>query len=356
MRNIIKIVIVMFTSITLFSSANAGELTVTGSAKATYNIVSGFATQSKGVGVTNEFDLGANGELDNGYTWNYKIAMDPDNTAGGTAGEVQNDDTSLTLTTPYGTLGVFSKTGALDVEDAASQSVYGRPTDIGDPSATVDNFTIDGYNNLQYHLPTDLLPFEVSAKIAYAPGLDATQNSGNATGVATTKSATNMGDTATEYQLSMVPVEGAKIGASYIEFKNSGNGITAQSGQEPRSGAAYIKYATGPVSLGYSMARRDNILSGATIAAGTIEWYDQQNVSVAYNVNDALSVSAEIETSETNKVSITDVEVEQKSTGVQAAYTMGGMTLALSYAKHDNNGYVNNADANQTLLAVSMAF
>ena len=87
----------MFTSITLFSSANAGELTVTGSAEATYNIVSGYATQSKGVGVTNEFDLGANGELDNGYTWNYKIAMDPDNTAGGTTGDYMAID-SITLT------------------------------------------------------------------------------------------------------------------------------------------------------------------------------------------------------------------------------------------------------------------
>ena len=35
-------------------------------------------------------------------------------------------------------------------------SVYARPTDAGDPSdGTGDNFTIDGYNNLQYPLQVE---------------------------------------------------------------------------------------------------------------------------------------------------------------------------------------------------------
>ena len=42
--------------------------------------------------------------------------------------------------------------------------------------ATVDNFTIDWYNNVQYHTPADLLPFGITAKIAYAPDLDDTSN------------------------------------------------------------------------------------------------------------------------------------------------------------------------------------
>ena len=74
-----------------------------------------------------------------------------------------------------GTVGVFVSEGGLDVEDAASQSVYGRPTDIGDPSATSDNYTIDSYNNIQYHTPADLLPFGVGFKIAYATDLGVLQ-------------------------------------------------------------------------------------------------------------------------------------------------------------------------------------
>jgi hypothetical protein len=358
MKNIIKSVIVMLSSISLFASANAGELSVTGTAKATYNILSGLnQNANKGIGVANEFNLGASGELDNGWSWNYSIAMDPGNTStNALTSNVENDDSSLTLSTPYGTLGVFSMAGALDVEDSASKSVYGRPTDIGDPSATVDNFTIDAYNNLQYHSPAGLLPFGIQAKVAYAPGLDGTQNSANSGGAGVTKSATNMGDSATEYQVTATPIDGLKVGASYIEYSGSGAGVASQSKQSPESGAVYATYSIGQVSLGISEARAATLLSGATIAAGTVEWYGQRNMSIAFNVNDSLSVSYERETSETNKVTTTDAEVEQKSSAIQAAYTMGGMTFAVSLGNFDNNGYVANADAEQALFAVTMAF
>ena len=359
MKNIIKSVIVMLSSISLFASANAGELSVTGTAKATYNILSGTnQNANKGIGVANEFNLGASGELDNGWSWNYSIAMDPGNSTANTSTpqNVENDDSSLTLTTPYGTLGVFSMAGALDVEDSASKSVYGRPTDIGDPSATVDNFTIDSYNNLQYHTPAGLLPFGIQAKVAYAPGLDGTQNSANSGGAGVTKSATNMGDSATEYQVTATPIDGLKVGASYIEYSGSGNGIATQSKQSPESGAVYATYSIGQISLGISEARAAALLSGITIDDGTVEWYGQRNMSIAFNVNDSLSVSYEVETSETNKVTTTDTEVEQKSSAIQAAYTMGGMTFAVSLGSFDNNGYVANADAEQALFAVTMAF
>ena len=47
------------------STANAGELGVSGTAKATYNILTGTA-QGKGLGITNELNFAASGELDNG--------------------------------------------------------------------------------------------------------------------------------------------------------------------------------------------------------------------------------------------------------------------------------------------------
>ena len=37
-------------------------------------------------------------------------------------------------------------------------------------------------------------------------------------------------------------------------------------------------------------------------------------------------------------------------------HTMGGMTLAVSRGSHDNYGYTDANDANQTLFAMSMAF
>ena len=152
----------MFSSISLFASANAGELGVSGTAKATYNIQSGKTNAGKGLGITNELNFTAAGELDNGYTWSYSMELDPDAVSSGTDGTAENDDSKMTMTAPWGTVGVFMSEGGLDLEDAASQSVYGRPTDIGDPSSgTGDNYTIDAYNNVQYHMPADLLPFGI---------------------------------------------------------------------------------------------------------------------------------------------------------------------------------------------------
>ena len=345
----------MFSSISLFASANAGELSVSGTAKATYNIESGKTNAGKGLGITNELNFTAAGELDNGYTWSYSMELDPNAVAVDNAG-AQNDDTKLTLTTPYGTVGVFISEGGLDVEDAASQSVYGRPTDIGDPSATSDNFTIDSYNNIQYHTPADLLPFGLSGKVAYATNTadTAAGSSGNNAGAVTTGSATQNGANATEIQVKAAPIDGLAIGASYFDF--GGDQGMAKNDQEAESGAYFATYASGPFSVGYSEAfkaplMRDNADGTST---ATVEYYDQTNYSLAFAASDDISVSYEVEKSDANKLD--DTSTEQKSSAIQLAYTMGGMTVAVSHASHDNNGYVADANTDQTLFAVTMAF
>ena len=94
MKNIMKYMLVALTTLS-FSVAQAGELSVTGAAKASYAIASsdsgsGALQQGKGLGVANEFTLSATGELDNGMTWSYATDIDGDTT---------QDDGKLTLTT-----------------------------------------------------------------------------------------------------------------------------------------------------------------------------------------------------------------------------------------------------------------
>ena len=352
MKNIMKKVFVLLTSISLFGSANAGELSVSGTAKATYNILTGTA-QGKGLGITNELNFTAAGELDNGYTWSYSMELDPADAA--TGGAATNDDTKLTMTTPYGTVGIFVLEGGLDAEDAASQSVYSRPTDMGDPSATIDNYSIDSYNNVQYHTPADLLPFGITAKVGYAPDPDTTNNSGNGAGaVQVQKQAAYVG-AMTAYRVDAEPIGGLKIGASYNEFDKQG---IDKNNQEAESGAYFATYAYGNITAGYSKAyRADLVTDGALSTNLEVESYDQTNMSVAYVVNDDLSVSYEKETSEVSYQEGDEADVEQKSTGYQVAYNMGGMTLALARNSHDNVGYSTTApDRDQTLFAVTMAF
>jgi len=369
MKNIIKTVIVMLTSVSLFASANAGELTVNGTAKATYNIESG-ANKGKGLGITNELNFTAAGELDNGYTWSYSMELDPGaniDTGDTTAEQSQsahNDDTKLTLTTPYGTVGAFISEGGLDVEDAASQSVYSRPTDMGGSDGVVDNFTIDAYNNLQYHTPADLIPFGTSIKLAYAPDLDAYGSGNNAGGRAqgTTGegNATYAGSSANETQISMnaIPMlDGLTIGASYFELNSQG---VTKKDQAAESGAYYATYAVGNVSLGYSKGFKAVLITDDANGGGDatfVESYDQTNQSIAYVVNDDLSISYEVEKSIAQYLSDATADVEQKSTGIQVAYNMGGMTLAVSRNSHNNPSYNSAAaDIDQTMLALTMAF
>ena len=360
----------MLTSISLFGSANAGEVGVSGTAKATYNIESGGKNAGKGLGITNELNFTASGETDAGYTWSYSMELDPGATAvtGSTDTEslqsAQNDDTQLTLSTPYGTVGVFISEGGLDVEDAASQSAYARPTDMGGSDGVVDNFTIDAYNNVQYHTPADLIPFGGSFKIAYAPDLE-TYGSGNNAGAGHVEGiADYVGRSATEMQVSFdaIPmVDGLKVGASHITFDKQGE--EGKKDQEAESGAYYATYSIGNVSLGYSKAYRaelinDDANSTASFdAAVDVESYEQTNQSIAYAINDDLTISYEKEESKKNFLADQTADVTQKSTGIQLAYNLGGMTLAIARNSHDNPSYSSTAaDIDQTLIAVTMAF
>jgi hypothetical protein len=83
--------------------------------------------------------------------------------------------------------------------------------------------------------------------------------------------------------------------------------------------------------------------------------YTNNKMSVAYNVNDALSISYEVEKSE-RELNVNTTENDMKAEAIQAAYTMGGMTVSVSHGSTDNVGYTLNDDSTQTLFAMALAF
>ena len=92
MKNIIKTIAVLVSASLISVVAKAGELSVTGSAKASYVIAGGQQTTGKGMGISNELMFSASGELDNGYTWNYHTELDMAD-----GGAASNDDTALVI-------------------------------------------------------------------------------------------------------------------------------------------------------------------------------------------------------------------------------------------------------------------
>ena len=78
MKNITKILFAIILSFSVVSFANAGELSVTGSAQATDVISSSDSgtakvNKPKGIGMSNEIAFNATGDFADGYTWNYQM-------------------------------------------------------------------------------------------------------------------------------------------------------------------------------------------------------------------------------------------------------------------------------------------
>ena len=364
MKNLMKMLLVSLTAIS-FSVANAGDLSITGDAKASYSITSSDGAsakveQGKGLGVSNEFTLSASGELDNGMTWSYAQDID---------GTTQQDDGKLTLTTGFGTVGVFISEGGLDTDNSASQSVVSRPSDTSYNEGMFDTFDLSGHNTLQYHTPADLLPFGITAKIAYAPAASsaASLNSYKATGSANLGTFTAstaafnstaapfgqtsiMGKTATHYQVKAAPIDGLTVGADYLDY----DGVVNSTTQSPESGSYYATYAAGPLSIGYSKnftAFAINAYSG-----DLTESVEGTKYSVAFNVNDNLSISYENEESNPDNQTQSTANYTLEAEGIQAAYTMGGMTLAIAQNEFTNSQYTNGLNVKDTVFSVAMAF
>lgn len=366
---IVKITIAVLASLVINAVSFAGELTVTGSAKATYALRSSDSTSAKsengkGLGIANEFTLSASGETDGGIAWKY--AQDIDDAT------VQ-DDASLVFTLPnYGTVGVFISEGDLSSALAWSPAVYAPGSDYGwttnnastvkhdDDSTATPAFTrgngINSFNSLQYHTPAGLLPFGIAAKVAWAPstGADANASSDNA---GDTKSLED-GHSATQYQVSAAPIDGLSISASYIE----NDGYSSLYKQTYEAGGGSVKYAMGPVTVGYGKFYVAPAIKKATRSQHNIS-FTNTSYGIGFNVNDSLSVSYTNEKSNARKKTVTlatkvdaMAEVESEISAVQAAYTMGGMTMSIAQKSIDNMDYTANLDGKETVIAVSLAF
>ena len=76
-------------------------------------------------------------------------------------------------------------------------------------------------------------------------------------------------------------------------------------------------------------------------------------MTISYTTEDSVVEKQQGDAATTQK---TDSSVESNITAIQAAYTMGGMTLSVSTKDIEKANYTDKADLNETVVAVSMAF
>jgi hypothetical protein len=355
MKTIMKTLLVSIASLSMMFSANSGELAVSGTAKATYNVTSGDVSSNNGIGVTNELNFTASGEMDNGFTWNYSMELDP-TTKGDSAatptntqpGGALNDDTQISLKmNDFGTVKFCVSECGNNKKYSWDQSVYTSMTDTGHSSGIGYPSSEAAYASMQYHTPE--LPFATTATIAYGNAKDDGQ-SGNTKGKAA-------GNSMNAYSVTTKPIDGLTLTAAYYDVEDYGDGVTTEQ-QLEEGGAWAATYATGAVTIGYgeSLKAPERTTAIGADGATLVEYYENRGMSIGYAVNDDLSVSFTREESEANYFTSATVSNDVEMDSIQIAYSLGGATLSVARAEYENVGYELNKDATETIIAMSFAF
>lgn len=337
-----KTLLVSIASLSLMLSVNAGELSVSGTAKATYNASSGNQTDN-GIGVTNELNFTASGEMDNGYTWSYSMELDP-----ASGGAANNDDTQITLGMgDMGTIKVCVSECGNNKKYKWDQSAYTSMSDTGTSYGITypGDAGAAGTGTLQYHTPE--LPFGTTASFAYNTNLAGDAASGNSTG--------SSGNSRQEYSLVTKPIDGLTLQAHYNKVNDYEDGIDTED-QLEEGGSYAITYAAGNVTIGYGKSYQAPEMLEANRAATAVEYYENTGFSLGYAVNDAVSVSYTREESIANQSTSSNTTYDVEMDSVQIAYNVGGATISLARADVENASYKQDEDLTETIIAMSFAF
>ncbi len=350
MKNISKLLVGILFSALVMAPSYAGEMAVTGGATATYTTNGDDASSGKNIGISNELDFTASGELDNGFTWKYQVQIDGTSSA--------NDDTRLEIGTDMGTIGLYVSEGGMSAELAHGVGALGTGFDYVSPSTFVHSYDVDGYSNVQYHTPADMLPFGIGVKLGYVPNMSQT-NLLSAKESDSTITTQAEGRELTMVQVSAAPVDGLSIKGSYAETNSEGGVANGDEGVSANLGA---KYTIGQFSIGYTEGGYQAATGGA-LNDETI-YYENKFYGVQFDVNENLSVSYNNDESDKNtRVAVaqaatagtkTTLAMEQES--LQLAYTVGGATIGIADVEVDNADYTSGKTESQTVISLAISF
>jgi len=350
MKKISKVFLGILASALLVSPTYAGELAVTGAAKASYATNGDNDSAGKNIGISNEIDFTASGELENGMSWKYQVQLDGATTA--------NDDTRLEIGTDFGTIGLYVSEGGLSQEVANGVGALGAGFDHFSPTSFNTAYDVDGYSNIQYHLPADMLPFGGTVKLGYVPNMSATtllsKNESD-----TTITTGNLGTKLQMAQVTAAPIDGLTVKLSAAQTDDQ-TGSSGNNGTEEGVSANYgANYTMGQLSVGYTEGHYQ-----PAVASGELTYYENKFMGIQFDVNDALSVSYNVDESDKNvraavavgasASTVTTTSMEQKS--IQLAYTTGGATIGIAQMEVSNSDYVAGKDEAQSSVTLAIAF
>jgi len=339
-------------------SAQAGEMGVNGSANFTWAQSDG--AEGKSLGSDKALTVSGSGELDNGWGVAVLTYLSDSMT-------MSSHVTTLTM----GSMGSIklgaAYGGAGAAYDEEVPQAYEQTSDAYNNSSNVVGQYLDN-NAIVWDSPSyDMGGASVSLDAAFSP--DATDNNTSNGGV------TASGTFGLGYGLGMTVTglaEGLTLGI-YGDIRetdfSTANG-TQDAHRDQFGGTWYAKYSAGPVSFGYQTSYFDSGVTATAVitanspatvgtSAGTFE---AENMSIAFNVNDNLSISwtdtTDTYDAQSNIASGTEtLDVDKETDALQVAYSMGGMSIKAYRMTESNPNYDANAvEVEKSEISLGLAF
>jgi outer membrane protein OmpU len=325
--NIKKIGLTALAASLVSVSANAGEMTVAGSAKMN---ATGHSGEGRNLGTSftmgNQLTFSGSGELDNGLTVSLSFIQDN--------GESTFDSHSVTIASDsFGTLkmnGEGGTTASNNIDKMASGDLWdafdGLATSVGKDDNSV-TFSTDlaqtassGDNSFFYTAPATI--DGVGLFVSYQP-----QGSGRESGMG--------------YGVNYTGVEGLTVKYAVSDVIGTDNDSTGD------NTVMYASYAYGPVTVSVSTMEHDENKTDNTNDV------DTDAMAISYSITDDLSVTYGSEEHDKGGQTV-GAELE----GISFSYTAGGMTISGSMKDGKNLDHSTStaADVEQWTVGASFAF
>jgi outer membrane protein OmpU len=337
MKNITKVGLSALAGALAMTSVNAGEMSISGSMEASYTKGSGYLTTGNPFGMDKELSITGSGELDNGTTVSYK------QTVGDTFGF---NDSELVFGNVMGTTATVAMTSTGSPISAIDDVT---PTAFEEANALIGSVKdvngMDGTYGIRVTM-ADVMGSGFKVDAMYTPDAgsgDAQADNGTSgeTGGASGKGV--------EISLtgSVPMVEGLDVGFGYYDQDTDGTNAKGDPFQD--EGTAYIKYSTGPISVGFQKGA-----VSLSSAGGASTEYVNDMIGISYKLTDDLSISYnELESEEANG---TSANVVQDFESISISYSIGGMTIGLADADVSNASYTSGRTMDETSVSLSIAF
>ena len=318
-------------------SAQAGDLSVSGSANISYTSKEKAQAVSNPIGIANALTFSKSGELDNGWTWAGAVIY-----LGGAdvIGNISTSHVTFTMG-DMGTLMIGNNAEAIGSIDDVMPTAYEESwngLDSGPALVGMGNGNMVTYTTPDLGAGTTLV-FTWDP----AAGGGADTEGGVSTGG---------GDTVLEMAFENTGlVEGLTIGGGVAEESRTTT-QTASGGytDEPWEVTAYAKYAVGGVTIGYQESAEDPGLS-ALVGA---QQYENNNLAISFQVNDDLTISYS-DFDSLRKLN-NDTAVTMEIDSIQASYSMGAASIRIQDTDSSNANYTTGTDEEHTEINVSLSF